>query len=89
MYNNAVAMDTSQISDHKTGSTESFRAVDGSMGIVFGDGHCMMTSFIANPWWTLDLGQVMDISQVHILGFNFHTSQTGEYSKKYSCSLQL
>ena len=37
------------------------------MGVTLSEGHCVVTGNEDDPWWQVDFGEVVHISQVHIL----------------------
>ena len=41
-------------------------AVDGNTDAAFGDGSCTHTSFETNPWWAVDLAEIVQINEVEI-----------------------
>ena len=68
MYNLAMAKDTVQSSDSDTSDrAHSYRAVDGTMGVTLSEGHCVVTGTDDSPWWEVVFGEVVHVSQVHIL----------------------
>ena len=67
MENQAIDESTEQSSDSSNNYAQSYRAVDGMMGVTFSEGHCFATSTEDNPWWVLSFGEMTYISQVHLL----------------------
>ena len=67
MENQAIDETTTQISDSSNNYVQSFRGVDGMTGVTLSEGDCFATSTDDNPWWKVEFGEMIYISQVHLL----------------------
>ena len=87
MYNLAIGKDTDQKSDSDSLVWgQSYRAVDGTMGVTLSEGHCVMTGIhVDATWWEVDFGKVVHISQVHILRMPDQNCKSFIKSSQSSC----
>ena len=50
-----------------SGNGVSKRAVDGNSNTQYRGSSCTLTTFVRNPWWKVDLGQVEHVAEVYIV----------------------
>jgi hypothetical protein len=62
---NKTSFQSSTFVESAAGATSGL-AVDGDTNAVYRDGSCTHTSTSTNPWWTVDLCGIYDVSKVVI-----------------------